>query len=217
MENTNFASLCIRVDGVTTEASAMEWIEGASADVRAVTYFEDGKLWQRPFVEDGAFVDPTARLMGGIIVRSGCYVGPYAVVRLDEKESASPLVLDENSNLQDGSVVHADTTRIGKAVIVAHQSIVHGAIVEDDVTIYIQAVVEGGGTVIGKGSFLHRGAYVGKNIKIPANSYVAPGVCVLSQADADALPKATDDLLAIRDRVLMLNKEHVARYLKDRS
>ena len=213
MMKTNLVSLSIDVDGVTSYEKAQNWLRDQSQDVRAVTYFENGALWQRPVVEDGAYVDETARLMGGIIIRRGCYVGPYAVVRLDEKKSPVPLIVDEYSNLQDGSIVHSNTTQIGKRVIVAHQAIVHGAIVEDDVTIYIQAVVDGGGTVIGKGSFLHRGAYVGKGIKVPPSSYIKPGVAVITQREADSLPKLTEDIQIIRRHVLKLNRAHVKRYL----
>ena len=95
----------------------------------------------------------------------------------------------------------------------AHQSIVHGAVVEDDVTIYIQAVVDGGGTVIGKGAFLHQGSYVGKGVRIPEHRYVAPGQRVLTQAEADALGPIPEALLHVRAHVLELNDAHVKRYL----
>jgi carbonic anhydrase/acetyltransferase-like protein (isoleucine patch superfamily) len=153
-------------------------------------------------------------LIGGMIISKGCYIGPYAVIRLDEKSNENPLVIGENSNVQDCAVIHSNTTSIGKNVIVAHQSIVHGAIVEDDVTIYIQAVVDGGGTVIGKGSFLHQGSYVGKNIKIPPHSYVAPGEKILTQEQADSLGPIPEALLKVRENVLEHNKHHTKNYLK---
>jgi carbonic anhydrase/acetyltransferase-like protein (isoleucine patch superfamily) len=148
-----------------------------------------------------------------MIISKGCYVGPYAVVRLDEKPSAEPLVVGEDTNLQDCSVVHATTQHIGRRVIVAHQSIVHGAVVEDDVTIYIQAVVDGGGTVLGRGSFLHQGSYVGKGLRVPEGRYVEPGRRVLNQAEADALGPVPDALRAVREHVMECNALHTKRYL----
>lgn len=191
------------------------WLAEQSEAIRRVTSVEGaGQLVQRPVVEPGAYVDPTAQLIGGVIVRKGCYVGPYAVVRLDEKPTPEPLVLDEGSNLQDGAVVHSTTQHIGRRVIVAHQSIVHGAAIEDGVTIYIQATVDGGGTVVGRGSFLHRGSYVGKAVRISPDRYVAPGQCVLTQAEADGLPPVPDALRAIAAHVLESNDEHVQTHTR---
>ncbi len=211
----NLRPLIIKVENVASRAQAEEWLAAQTETVRAVTTIaKSGAIVQQPFVEEGACVDPTAQLIGGVIIKRGCYVGPFAVVRLDEKEGAEPLVFGEDSNLQDCAIVHSTTTQIGRRVIVAHQSIVHGAKIEDDVTIYIQAVVDGGGTVIGRGSFLHQGSYVGKGVRIPKGRYIAPGQKVLTQADADVLPPVPSELVQIRDHVLEHNRAHVSRHLE---
>lgn len=197
-----------------TPAEARKWLEAQGEAVRRVTRLDErGRLLQAPLVEDGAFVDPTARLIGGMIIGAGCYVGPYAVIRLDEKPTPEPLVIGPGSNVQDCAVIHSTTQRIGGRVIVAHQAIVHGAVVEDDVTIYIQAVVDGGGAVIGRGAFLHQGSYVGKGVRIPAGRCVEPGRRILTQAEADALGPVPEALLHVREHVLELNDAHVRRYL----
>ena len=165
-------------------------------------------MTQHPSVHADSFVDPTAVLIGGILVRRGCYIGPHAIVRLDEKVGSEPCILDEGSNIQDCAVVHAQTSRIGRRVIVAHQAIVHGATVEDDVTLYIQAVADGD-TVLGRGCFLHQGSYVGKGLRLAPGRYVAPGQRVLTQAEADRLPEVSDELEAIRQAVLEHNRGHV--------
>jgi phenylacetic acid degradation protein len=196
---------------------ARQWLEAQSETVRRVTRVDpNGRLVQEPVVEAGAWVDPTARLIGGMIIGAGCYVGPYAVIRLDEKPTPEPLIIGAGSNVQDCAVIHSTTQRIGGRVIVAHQSIVHGAVVEDDVTIYIQAVVDGGGTIIGRGAFLHQGSYVGKGVRVPAGRYVAPGQKVLTQAEADALGPVPEALLHVREHVLASNDAHVRRYLSAR-
>ena len=84
---------------------------------------------------------------------------------------------------------------------------------EDDVSLYIQAVVDGGGTVVRKGSFLHQGSYVGKGIQIPEGRYVEPGQKILTQEMADRLPPVPDGIKALRDHVLELNMRHVQTYL----
>jgi len=205
----------LRLDaGVNGAVEARGWLEGQSEAVRRVTSLDEGGgLSQGPVLEHGAYVDPTARLIGGMIIGEGCYVGPFAVIRLDEKPSPEPLIVGRGTNIQDCAIVHATTQRIGERVIVAHQAIVHGAVVEDDVAIYIQAVVDGGGTVIGRGSFIHQGAYVGKGLAIPPGSYVEPGRKVLTQAEADALGPVPDALRKVQAHVMELNALHTARYL----
>lgn len=213
-QTENLRSLTIKVEGINSYAEAKMWLAGQSETVARVTSVSgNGDLVQTPWVEEGAFVDPTAQLIGGIIVKRGCYIGPMAVVRIDEKQTPEPLFIDECSNIQDAGIVHSTTQHIGKRVIVAHQAIVHGARVEDDVTIYIQAVVDGGGTILGKGCFMHQGSYVGKGIIVPENRYIAPGAKVLSQAEADALPPVPDELKSLSNHVLEHNKLHTARYL----
>ncbi|MBW1806812.1 MAG: hypothetical protein JRJ19_00250 [Deltaproteobacteria bacterium] len=194
---------------------ACDWLQDQPEDVRRVTYVDpDGVLMQKPVIEEGTYVDPSALLIGGMILRSGCYIGPQAVIRLDENNVAEPLILGVESNIQDFALVHSNTTKIGERVIVAHQAIVHGAVIEDDAALYIQAVADGGGTVIGKGSFLNQGSYVGKGVKIPPGRHVEPGRTILTQAEADALPAVPEAIEQIRLHVLELNKLHVKRHLE---
>jgi carbonic anhydrase/acetyltransferase-like protein (isoleucine patch superfamily) len=198
----------------TKPENPKQWLENSSENIKKVTCLNsDGDLMQSQYIEDEAFVDPTALLVGGMVIGRGCYIGPYAVIRLDEVDSPEPMIMGEYSNIQDCAVIHSTTTKIGSRVIIAHQSIVHGAVIEDDVTIYIQAVVDGGGTVIGKGSFLHQGSYVGKNIQVAAGRYVAPGVKILTQEEADSLPSVPPELVRIAQSVLKHNKYHAKNHL----
>ncbi|MCP4604147.1 MAG: hypothetical protein GY847_27105 [Proteobacteria bacterium] len=206
---TNLRALRITVDGMETREQALQWLSKQDEAIQRVTRVnKDGFLEQSPVVGAESYVDPTSQLIGGVILGRGCYVGPFAVVRLDEKPTPEPLIIGDETNLQDGSIVHSTTQKIGARVIVAHQSIVHGAQIEDDVTIYIQAVADGGGTVIQSGTFLHQGSYVGKGINIPKGSYVEPGRKILTQAEADALPPVPQALIDIRNHVLEHNREH---------
>lgn len=198
----------IEVPGIDGVEQAARWLAAQSEAVRAVTTIDSGgRLLQRPRIDPASYVDLTALLIGGLIVERGCYIGPHAVVRLDEKRDPEPCVLGEDSNIQDGAVVHADTTSIGRRVIVAHQAIVHGATIEDDASLYIQAVADGG-SVIGSGCFLHQGSYVGRGLILTRGRYVAPGQKVLTQDDADRLPDVPEALQDLRRTVLACNLSH---------
>jgi len=202
------------VEGVSDRHAAEHWLDQQPNDVRRVTWVDaEGRLMQKPVVDPGSYVDPHALLIGGLIIRTGCYIAPFAVIRLDENNVPEPLIIGEESNIQDHALVHSHTTRIGERVIVAHQAVVHGAVLEDEVTLYIQAVADGNGTVIGRGSFIDQGAYVGKGIKVPPGRLVAPGRKVLTQQEADELPPVPEKLLKIQKQVLQLNKLHVERHL----
>jgi len=216
MFNTsNLRPLIIEVEGIRSTADAHRWLSEQSETIAAVTAISKrGEIIQSPYIEDGAFVDPTAQLIGGVIVKKGCYVGPFAVIRLDEKEAIEPLVVGGDSNIQDCAIVHSTMARIGERVIIAHQAIVHGAEIRDDVTIYIQAVVDGGGTIIEPGCFLHQGSYVGKGIRVPEGRYILPGQKLISQVEADALPQVPKQLVDLRRHVLEHNRTHVERHTK---
>jgi carbonic anhydrase/acetyltransferase-like protein (isoleucine patch superfamily) len=208
-----FQPLIINSPSFGSGDEARKWLSQQSELVRLVTHVTStGTLYQVPYAEAGTYIDRAARLIGGLVLRTGCYVGPYAVIRLDEKPNLYPLIIDEESNIQDGAIIHSNTGYIGKRVIVAHQAIVHGARIDDDVAIYIQAVVDGGGTVVGHGCFLDQQCYVGRGIRVPPERYVEPGRKVLSQVDADRLPSVPPEFEEIRSNVLSDNRAHVSRH-----
>ncbi|QBI21872.1 gamma carbonic anhydrase family protein [Egibacter rhizosphaerae] len=96
----------------------------------------------------------------------------YACVARGDDER---IVLGEDVNVQDGSILHADPgepTLLGDRVSLGHGAIVHGAIVEDDCLIGMRATVLNGAR-IGRGSVVAAGAVVTPGAEIPPNSLVA--------------------------------------------
>lgn len=55
-----------------------------------------------PVVDSGAYVHPSAVLIGDVIVGQGCYIGPCATLRGD----FGPIILEEGVNVQDSCVLH---------------------------------------------------------------------------------------------------------------
>jgi len=93
-------------------------------------------------VEDAnAFwVAPTAVLIGRIVLKKNASVWFGAVLRGDNE----PIVVGENSNVQDGSVLHTDMgapLNIGKDVTIGHQAMLHGCTIGDTSLIGIKASV----------------------------------------------------------------------------
>jgi carbonic anhydrase/acetyltransferase-like protein (isoleucine patch superfamily) len=137
-------------------------------------YSLDGVAVETP--EDGAhWVAPGAVLVGRVILRRNASVWFNAVLRGDNE----PIVIGENSNIQDGAVLHTDMgspLTIGRDVTVGHMAMLHGCQVGDGSLIGIGAVVLNGAR-IGKGCLIGAKALVGEGKEIPDGSVVlgAPG------------------------------------------
>jgi carbonic anhydrase/acetyltransferase-like protein (isoleucine patch superfamily) len=93
-------------------------------------------------VEDpNAFwVAPSAVLIGRVVLKRNASIWWGAVLRGDNE----PITIGENSNIQDGSVLHTDMgapLSIGRDVTVGHQAMLHGCTIADTALIGIKATV----------------------------------------------------------------------------
>jgi carbonic anhydrase/acetyltransferase-like protein (isoleucine patch superfamily) len=86
------------------------------------------------------WVAPSATVLGDVILHKNASVWFNAVVRGDN----DPITIGENSNVQDGSVLHSDPglpLTIGRDVTIGHLAMVHSCTVGDNSLIGIGAVV----------------------------------------------------------------------------
>ena len=119
---------------------------------------------KRPTIADDAFVAATATIIGDVTIEAGASVWYGAVLRGDD----GPIVVRANANVQDGSVLHCPpgvTTEIGRGATVAHQCIVHGAVLEDE-------------ALVGNGCVILDGARIGAGSMVAAFSLVSPGTVI---------------------------------------
>lgn len=164
---------------------------------------------ERPTIAKSAFVHQLGAVTGHVALGERVYVAPSASIRGDEGQ---PIYIGDESNVQDGVVLHgletidhgqeiprnqveADGKKysvyVGKRVSMAHQSQVHGpAKVGDDTIIAMQALVFK--AELGDHVVVEPGAKI-VGVKIASGRYVPTGAVVARQADADALPQITDD------------------------
>jgi len=122
----------------------------------------------RPEVHPDAWIAPTAVLIGRVIVRAGASVWWGAVLRGDNE----PIVIGEESNVQDGCVMHTDPgfpLEVGPRVTVGHQAMLHGCTVEEGALIGIGAVVLNGAK-IGREALVGAKALVPEGREIPPRS-----------------------------------------------
>ena len=126
----------------------------------------------KPSFGNNCFLADNATVVGEVILGNNCTVWFNAVVRGD----VNSITVGDDSNIQDGAVIHGTyqkaKTTIGHRVSIAHNAVVHGCTLEDDVLIGMGAVVMDD-AVIGKGSVIAAGAIVLPGTVIEPGSVVA--------------------------------------------
>ena len=124
------------------------------------------------------WIAPTASVMGNVILKKNASIWWGAIARGDN----DPITIGENSNVQDGSVLHTDLgvpLTIGANVTIGHMVMLHGCTIGDGSLIGIGSVVLNGAK-IGKNCLISAGALITEGKEIPDNSMVmgAPGKVV---------------------------------------
>lgn len=133
----------------------------------------------RPQVHPQAFVAPTATLVGDVIVEAGASIWYGAVIRADY----APVIVRAGANVQENAVIHGPpglTTDIGRGVTVAHNCVVHGAILEEECLVANGSVVLDGAT-IGPRSLVAAGSVVAAGARIPGEMLVAGAPAVVKR------------------------------------
>jgi carbonic anhydrase/acetyltransferase-like protein (isoleucine patch superfamily) len=119
-------------------------------------------LAERKIVTKGDYwIAPNATVIGTVVLENNASLWFNVVVRGDN----DVITIGENSQVQDGSVLHADPglpLTLGKNVSVGHMVMLHGCTIGD-------------GSLIGIKSVIMNGAVVGRNCLIGANTLVAEG------------------------------------------
>ena len=111
-----------------------------------------------PRIAASAWVADSAQVIGNVVLHEDASIWFGAILRGDTET----LTVGRGSNVQDGSVLHADTgypVTLGEHVTVGHQVMLHGCTVGDGSLIGIQAVVLNGAK-IGRGCLVGAGALV---------------------------------------------------------
>jgi carbonic anhydrase/acetyltransferase-like protein (isoleucine patch superfamily) len=128
--------------------------------------------------DDEYWIAPSASVMGRVILKKNASVWWSATLRGDN----DPIVVGENSNVQDGSVLHTDTgspLTIGANVTVGHMVMLHGCTIGDNSLVGIGSIILNGAK-IGKNCLIGAGCLITEGKQIPDNSLVmgAPGKVV---------------------------------------
>jgi len=155
-----------------------------------------------PDIHESSFISKTAVIIGNVKIKKNCGVFPNAVIRGDQ----NLIEIDEGSNIQDCAVIHVNSTykvKIGKKVSIGHSAVIHGATIEDNVIVGMNATVMNG-VKIGKGSIIGANALVTENKEIPPNSLVIGVPAKIAKQDE----KFEDICIKNAEVYKKLSKEH---------
>lgn len=118
------------------------------------------------------FIADNATIIGDVVMGDLCSVWFNAVIRGD----VHYIKMGNKVNVQDGAVIHAtykkSPTNIGNNVSIAHNAIVHGCTIHDNVLIGMGAIVMDD-AVVESNSVIAAGAVVTKGTKVEAGSVYA--------------------------------------------
>lgn len=123
-----------------------------------------------PVVHPGAYVHPSAVLIGDVIVGPRVYVGPCACLRGD----FGRIVIEEGANVQDCCVLHAFPDRdlvVEADGHIGHGAVLHGCVVKNNAMVGINAVVNDN-AVVGESSIVAAMAFVKAGFEVPPRSLV---------------------------------------------
>ena len=148
-----------------------------------------------PEISADSWVAPNAIIIGKVKLEKNSSIWFNAVLRGDIEK----IVIGENSNIQDGSVLHTDPgypLTVGRGVTVGHMVMLHGCEISDD-------------TLIGIGSTILNKAKIGKNCIIGANTLVTenkviPDNSLVLGSPGKVVRKVTDDEI----KVIRENAKH---------
>lgn len=126
-----------------------------------------------PKLGHNVFVDPTAVVIGDVVLGDGVSIWPMAVVRGDMHR----IRIGKSTSVQDGAVLHITHASdfnpegfpliIGEEVTIGHKAILHGCTL-------------GNRVLVGMGAIVMDGVIVEDEVIIAAGSLVAPGKTLLS-------------------------------------
>ncbi len=181
--------------------------------------------WSRdlaePQIHESAFVHSFSNIIGDVRISPNVIVAPGTSIRADE---GTPFYIGENTNIQDGVVIHGleqgrvigDDQQeysiwIGKDACITHMALIHGpCYIGDDAFIGFRSTVFN--AKVGAGCIVMMHALI-QDVEIPPGKYVASGAVITTQQQADRLPDVQGEDKEFAHHVVGINQELRAGYL----
>ncbi len=173
-----------------------------------------------PRVASSAYVHSFSNIIGDVCIGDNVMVAPGTSIRADE---GFPFHIGDNSNVQDGVVIHGleegrvkgDDGRsysvwIGKDCSITHMALIHGpAYVGDNCFIGFRSTVFN--ARVGEGCIVMMHVLI-QDVEIPPGKYVPSGSVITNQQQADRLPDVNDTDMKFTSHVIDVNQSLKAGY-----
>lgn len=128
-----------------------------------------------PKIDDNAFIDDTALLIGQVTIGEYSSIWPMSVLRGD----VQAIWVGKNTNIQDGCVLHVThasertTPRglpltVGNNITVGHKAVLHACTINDNCLI-------GMGSIVMDNSTIHSDTIIGAGSLVPPNKALESG------------------------------------------
>ena len=133
-------------------------------------YSFDGKS---PVVGKETYVSETATLIGDVQVGDNCYIGHGAILRGDY----GTIIVGNGTAVEEAVVVHAPPSQrceIGTRVTIGHGAIIHAAVIGDEATIGMGAILSirsrvGAWSIVAEGAVVKREQVVPDHVVMAGN------------------------------------------------
>ncbi|MGB3402311.1 MAG: ribulose bisphosphate carboxylase small subunit [Microcoleaceae cyanobacterium] len=173
-----------------------------------------------PKVASSAYVHSFSNIIGDVHIGDNVMVAPGTSIRADE---GFPFYIGNNSNIQDGVVIHGleegrvkgDDGRsysvwVGKDSSITHMALIHGpAYVGDNCFIGFRSTVFN--ARVGHGCIVMMHVLI-QDVEIPSGKYVPSGSIITNQQQADRLPDVNQTDLKFTSHVIAVNQSLKAGY-----
>jgi carbon dioxide concentrating mechanism protein CcmM len=193
--------------------------------VRTIAEAAPPTPWARnlaePKIHDTAFVHSFSNIIGDVRVDANVIVGPGTSIRADE---GTPFYIGENTNIQDGVVIHGleqgrvmgddqqeYSVWIGKNACITHMALIHGpCYIGDNCFIGFRSTVFN--ARVGAGCIVMMHALI-QDVEIPPGKYVQSGEVITTQQQADRLPDVQSQDQQFAHHVVGINQALRTGYL----
>ncbi|QLE55532.1 ribulose bisphosphate carboxylase small subunit [Nostoc sp. TCL26-01] len=172
-------------------------------------------------IHETAFVHSFSNIIGDVRIGANVIVAPGTSIRADE---GTPFYIGENTNIQDGVVIHGleqgrvigdddqeYSVWVGKNASLTHMALIHGpAYVGEDSFIGFRSTVFN--AKVGAGCIVMMHALI-KDVEVPPGKYVPSGAIITNQKQADRLPDVQEQDRDFAHHVIGINQALRAGYL----
>lgn len=181
--------------------------------------------WSRdlaePQIHETAFIHSYSHIIGDVEISPNVIIAPGSSVRADE---GTPFYIGENTNIQDGVVIHGleqgrvlgDNQKeysvwIGEDSCITHMALIHGpCYVGNNCFIGFRSTVFN--ARVGDGCIVMMHSLI-QDVEIPPGKYVPSGAVITSQQQADRLPDVNPQDKEFAHHVVGVNQALRAGYL----